>query len=433
MEPSLNPFVKKMWKGYYGSEGCVPINTEQAISMERPAPGIAPAPRPRAPRKPAPEEVKAQKEAEARQQMLAAQAKKQQQDAQQKGKPEEQIKKKEECDAEVCEKPPVFDLQDIPDAMQKMGWPVSGTIARRWFCSPKHIYDDDPVSVQPIDDTSVTLDWVLRFGNVRDKYDKLLETEIYKDAARQLAKKYIKRKLDELFVQQGAISLSFNTTPYTTDLRQFHIDWQFQKMAVSNWDGMDGLYLTDLTGALANFAIFVGIGNVDIVGERYYRYDREKKTKAYCVDATAGITHVYVYVKDNYSFNDEAGSKKSQYLGHWNKTGVILTNGGLISELVDGKAIHTDMGNSSKTETRIKWDYLLKNPLDKPVDRRTGIFKKFKEKDVYFPVYNKTYNEWRDKNNRGGDFMIYSKPKYVKLGKPIHIKLETLCRAPESM
>ncbi|WP_260428910.1 DUF6402 family protein [Burkholderia cepacia] len=48
-------------------------------------------------------------------------------------------------------------------------------------------------------------------------------------------------------------------------------------------------------------------------------------------------------------------------------------------------------------------------------------------------MYNKSYSEWREKHNRGGDFMIYSKPQLLKLKKPIQLKLETICRPPESM
>ena len=92
--------------------------------------------------------------------------------------------------------------------------------------------------------------------------------------------------------------------------------------------------------------------------------------------------------------------------------------------------IHSDFGNSPY---KFSWDYLMDNSLDKPVDTRRGMFGKFREQDVYFPIYNKSYNKWREKHNCGGDFMIYSKPKYMKLKKPIKFSLETLCRQPEKL
>ncbi len=81
----------------------------------------------------------------------------------------------------------------------------------------------------------------------------------------------------------------------------------------------------------------------------------------------------------------------------------------------------------------INWDYLPGNPIDKPIDKRTGFFSKLLVKNVYYPVYNKSYNEWREKHNRGGDFMIYSKPQLFKLKKPIQMKLEQICRPSEPM
>lgn len=163
-------------------------------------------------------------------------------------------------------------------------------------------------------------------------------------------------------------------------------------------------------------------------GERYFQYDSKARTKTYCLDAHVEITHIYVYVKDNYSFNDDPKNKNSQYLGHWNKEGFILTDGGLFNAAL-GKLLHTTFGDSPKEIE----DYLISDGLDKVVDARRGMIRKFRDKDVYYPVYNKTYNEWREKHNRGGDFMIYSKPKYMKLKKPINFSLETICRPSETM
>ncbi|MDR1229065.1 MAG: DUF6402 family protein, partial [Azoarcus sp.] len=44
--------------------------------------------------------------------------------------------------------------------------------------------------------------------------------------------------------------------------------------------------------------------------------------------------------------------------------------------------------------------------------------KRHKEEDVFWPVFNSDYNEWRKKHNHGGDFVIFSKPKLVKLKRP---------------
>lgn len=428
MERSL--FRGKVWKEYSGSVGAVPINTLQMVSYDRLAPGALPPPKQPKPTK---EQLKAQQTEETRQKALAELQKKQKTSTPRQPEPKQPEPPKQKfIEAEDKETLPEFDLQDVPNSMAKIGWPISAKIARKWFASPKHIYNDQPNSVQPIDDTTVTLQWALKFGSVQGKFNELMGEKIYSEKAIAGAKKKIVEQVTQKFVNQNLVNLSFDTTSYVNDIRQFHIDWQIQFQAISSSNTLDGLAMTDLTGSLANFNIYAAIGHVELTSEKYFKYDRHAKTKTYCIDSTATITHVYAYLKDNYSFNDK-NDGNSQYLGHWNKNDMILSYSAAVSDFVDGKKIHTNMGNSSISETKINWDYLPGKPIDKPVDKRTGVVRKFIEKDVYWPVYNKSYNEWREKHQKGGDFMIYSKPQLYKLKKPLTIKLETICRSPEPM
>ncbi|WP_244136009.1 MULTISPECIES: DUF6402 family protein [unclassified Burkholderia] len=50
------------------------------------------------------------------------------------------------------ENPPPFDLQDVPIAMDNLGWKVSARLARIWFAGAAHIYNNDPASAQPLND-----------------------------------------------------------------------------------------------------------------------------------------------------------------------------------------------------------------------------------------------------------------------------------------
>ncbi|WP_368041907.1 DUF6402 family protein [Burkholderia diffusa] len=393
----------------------MPINTQQTISYARLAPGEAPPP---PPPKPTAEQIEAEA---AFQKLLAAQPK----------APPKPPAQPKEADGEDHDKIPEFDLQDVPVAMDKIGWPVAAKIAREWFANPRNIYNDDPNSEQPINNTTVTLKWVLKFGSVRKKYDELIAQKIYSPGATREAKRKVSRQVQAAFVDQGLVDLSFDTTPFISNERQFHIDWQFQFQNIPTSATLDGLLLTDLTAALGNFNLYTAVGRVAISTEKYFQYNNAAKTKSYCIDTTATITHIYVYVKDNYSFNDK-GDGNSQYLGHWNKKDMILSYRAAVSDIIDGKKLHTRMGNSSITETTINWPYLPGAPLDKPVDKRPGVGRLLR-KNVYYPVYNKSYNEWREKHNRGGDFMIYSKPQLLKLNKPIQFKLETICRPSEPM
>ncbi|WP_200525341.1 DUF6402 family protein [Burkholderia pseudomallei] len=380
-------------KEFKGSQGCIPLDTQKSVSLDRLAPGEKPPP------KPPVEPPKAPKQAEAPQPKQQPKA--------------DQPKTKEppkQLEAEVCENPPIFDLQDVPVAMDNLGWTVSAKLARMWFAGPAHVYDNNPKSVQPINDTDVTLDWALKFGNVKKKYEKLLSKDIYSDAAIDSAKLKILNRIKKRFSEERTTNLSFNTAQSLSDIRQFHIDWQFQLSSISDGDTFEGRTLSDLTGALANFNIYAAVGNVEISGEKYFRY--ENTSNFYCLDAIGKITHVYVYVKDNYSFNGE------QYLGHWNKHGVIIAPG-------------TWLTGSGGPKSDSDLDIWVK-AINKPVDTRKSLFGKFKEPDVYFPVFNADYNRWREKHHRGEDFMVYSKPVYLKLKKPIDLKLGEICRLEPS-
>ncbi|MBR7930149.1 hypothetical protein CRM91_06880 [Burkholderia ambifaria] len=279
-----------------------------------------------------------------------------------------------------------------------------------WFAGPAHTYNDAPTSTQPSNEVDVTLDWVLKFGSVKKKYKRLIDRDIYSERSIRAATDIIEPFVKKLFLERHS-TLNINTSRLTGDLRKLHNDWQFQLLPIRNWDTLHNLTPTDLTGALANFNIYVAIGNVEISSrEKYFKY--EKSGNSYCLNATGKITHIYLYVKDSYSFNGK------QYLGHWNKRGVIIAPGALLTE-----------SSSPKRDSDI--DILAKS-INKPVDTRRSLFGKFKESDVYFPVYNADYNRWRERHRRGMDFMIYSKPVYLKLNKPINFELGEICRLEPS-
>lgn len=401
MEPGLL-YSGKQWKCYAGVVGCVPIDTQQKISFARLAPNEPPPPPP--PKATAP---------------VASQKPPAPASAKPPAKPQPSDKPQ---DAEQADKLPEFDLQDIPKAMDKMGWPISAKLARKWLASPMHVYNDKLNSVQPIDDTTVTLDWALRFRGASERFNQLVRQAIYTANAAEAAKNTLAPVIEKSFSagQLNASGIVIDTAPFLTDPLQFHIAWRFQYQSVYSVDTLDGTALTDLTGALANFNFYAAIGKATVTGERYYKY--EGKNKIFCLEPVAQITHIYVYIKDSYSFNDDSPSK-SQYLGHWNKNGMVLSYVAAANDFF--KSSNLNVGNSTIEE----WRYLPEGEeVNKPIDKRTSLFRKFLAKDVYWPVHNKTYRDWRSAHNRGGDFMVYSKPRLIKLDKPIILKIDTVCR-----
>lgn len=402
MEPGVL-YSGKRWKCYAGVAGCVPIDTPQKISFDRRAPNEPPPPPPPPKAPSAVPQVSAAPE-----------------------RAKELVKsptREERRDAEQADKLPEFDLQDIPKAMDKMGWPIAAKLAREWFARPSHIYNDDLNSVQPLDDTTVTLDWVLKFRGASDRFNQLVRKAIYTPNAARAARKVLMPVIEKSFGagNLNSAGVTIDTSPFLSDPLQFHIAWGFQYQPVSSLDTLDGTAMTDLTGALANFNFYAAIGKATVTGDRYYKYDG--KNKVFCLEPTVQITHVYVYVKDSYSFNDESPSK-SQYLGHWNKNGMVLSYVAALNDFF--KSSNLNVGNSTVEE----WHYLPEGEeVNKPVDKRTSFFRKFLAKDVYWPVHNKTYRDWRAAHNRGGDFMVYTKPRLIKLDKPIILKIDTVCRA----
>ena len=427
-------FRPRTWREHCGAAGAVPIDTPQTISYARRAPGEGSAPLPLQSAKPTAEQLAQLRLDTARQKAADEQARgtaKRSAATVEASSPRAAVAVVE-LDAEPQEKLPEFDLQDIPGAMDKIGWPVSAKLARRWFASSKHVYNDDANSVQPFDDTLVTLRWALRYGSLKRRFDELVDEKVATPNAVREIKKKLAAALRARFGDEKSTRLDLDTSGELGDLRQFHNTWEFQYNAVSTFDTLDGLLMTDLSGALGNFNLYAAIGRVAVQAERYFEYTTADKTKTYCADATAIVTHVYVYIKDNYSFNDKKGSSKSQYLGHWNKRDMILSYTAAASDLVNTDKINSQPSNIEKES--INWDYLLhQSEVAKPVDTRNGFFKKLLARDVYFPVYNRSYNEWREARGRGGDFMVYSKPELIKLKKPIRIKLDTQCRPPEPM
>ncbi len=59
-----------------------------------------------------------------------------------------------------------------------------------------------------------------------------------------------------------------------------------------------------------------------------------------------------------------------------------------------------------------------------PVD----IGKKMAEGEVYYPVRNRDYRQWRKVKQRGGDFLIMTEPKLIRLDQPIVLEMAEVCR-----
>jgi hypothetical protein len=186
--------LQRTWELFDKTRGCKPLNNPQAaILMERkppPLPGTKP-PEAKKAEKPKHEPKAAEKGPEAKkaEPSPSGVAGSQRANAAQRLKVSN-AQVKGALPVEVCKPPPPFDMLDLPDAMDKMGFTVAAKLSRRWFNSRKH--EIDPLYVYPDDmmDTNiVSLDFVLKYPKARTKYEQFVAPFTMKRRPRPSRKK----------------------------------------------------------------------------------------------------------------------------------------------------------------------------------------------------------------------------------------------------
>jgi hypothetical protein len=419
--------LQRAWKLFDKAEGCKPLkNPQAAILMERkppPLPGEKP-PEAKKAAPPKPDTKGAANGAEAKKvaphpsSIAGANNEKA---AQPLKVSNDQVKSNQAV--EECKAPPPFDMLDLPDAMEHMGFTVASKLSKRWFNGRKHEIPNDPQYIYPddmVDTKIVSLDFVLKYPKARAKYEHLTSSGIYNDRAIKVIREKVGALLARKFIDNG-IAYSGELDAFThsgRDIQKLHNEFQFQREVVSNFDTLDwSCGLTDLTASLANFAFCAAVAEARVYTEKYYNYPKGA-APVYCCQSQVEVTHIYVYARDSYSFTDKPGKKASQYLGHWNRNGVILVPAAVAADLATNYGKDVQWGNGPYTE----------DGFDKPVDILKGMFGEMRKQDVYYPIRNSDYHKWREKFGRGGDFAIYTELKKVKLPKPIKLTLEEICK-----
>lgn len=255
-----------------------------------------------------------------------------------------------------------------------------------------------------IDADTIKMSWLLGFNAVESRYEELKDNLIFTPNAKIEITKSLVRFLSKNPRFQGTLHTK---SVCNDDIQQLHQLFQFQKNTVSDFDTLKNGSMTDLTASLGNFNFYSAIANADITTDIYNKYNTPSGT-LHCTKSRATITHVWIYAKDSYNFKDDA--EVSQYLGHWNKRGIIILPIPATSAILN-KFLKTNVAINDASFSSIR-------------AVTTG---DFIEKDVYYPIYNKNYNQYREKHKRGGDFIIYSDLKKIQLDRPVFISLEEVC------
>ncbi len=285
-------------------------------------------------------------------------------------------------------------LTDLPGYMDTRGWPISALLMRKWFAGPARAMtlDEKKGKIPPeqypaalVDTTSVTLEWVLGFARVKKLYDNFFSYNFsgaYKfdsPKARLELLKSIKRA--NLFTNQNETFGDLSKPPIWQ-----HKRWQFNYFKV-DVDPDDRFFvymgeLDDLFGALAGFGVYVAAAGTVTPITKEVGAGKERKVLLTGYEVT--IPQVLVYARDTYDFIGD------QYLGHWSKT---------------GPKVEADYFTADKFERLKPSDYQLY----------------YEDGEIKFPVGNWNFNDYRARHKKGGDLLIFTNGRKLRLNRPIRI------------
>ncbi len=295
---------------------------------------------------------------------------------------------------------PPFDIQQIPDAMERLKLPVSARMMRHWFAGQVNYsksrdeliaginQDGKPYPPDMIDQSIVKLDWILNFRRAKEAYDDLATKAIYKT----IAIEQFQARLHAFLKRHSSATASVNCMTFSgQDIGRLHADFQFQKVGVDA-TAFDKLILwlnndagtvkapDDLTGALGTFSFYAALGDVSFNS----------------ISRLARVKSIYIYVRDSYSFRDD-DEKQSQYLGHWNQEGVYLAPIPAVKQNGLGAWISAPLAD-------------IKRSI-------------YEAGAIMYPVSNRSFRDWRAKHNRGGDFLSYTEARKVRLPQELLVSL----------
>ncbi|MCP9267632.1 DUF6402 family protein [Xenorhabdus sp. XENO-1] len=243
----------------------------------------------------------------------------------------------------------IFYLNQIPDAMEKMGWEMAPKLMRHWFnTKPAYTFTEevkskyvtgDAINIpdERVNDSIIKMEWALKYKQPQDIMAVLIN-----GWASKLGIEQLKKKLKE----SGKKTLG-----YEKDIREIDtFSVVNSRRFGSKLDTIDDWY-----GAMGNSNMKVAVkGHVD-------------KLNGKDIFATEQIG---MYLKDTYDF---VGTNEP--LGIWSKNGILDK----VSS-VDYAALYA---TGSWMTLWLKYN-------------------------GYVPVINDSFRKWQKKHNEGGDFMVFS-------------------------
>ncbi|MBI3897430.1 MAG: hypothetical protein HY308_03930 [Gammaproteobacteria bacterium] len=269
---------------------------------------------------------------------------------------------------EKSEKVRLFRITDIPDVMEKrLGWTVGAKLMRRWFANPsfamsrdvkKNDVDARSLSAFQIDERIVTMEWALRFSRVSGAYLQLLNGWRTPAGLALLRDRIDRSPKGKIGWRFGDLSQPGKALDQTC---------QVNFMELGNLSDP----LDDFFGGIARASLKIAVSGV-VTPLKLGRY-------------SIAVDEVGLYLRDTYDFNDDSYDLISQPLGYWGFQGVQ---------------------RGVKLRWDIEIDEVYANKDDVPADR-------------VYAVQNEDFRHYRNKYGKGGDFVIYSDVRRVRLPVPI--------------
>ncbi len=265
----------------------------------------------------------------------------------------------------------LFQLRDIPSVMRsRLGWQVAATLMERWFNSaalamPQEMkesrapYRLSQLSPTQLEATTVTMAWALGFARVQNVMSSLQAKWSSPAGIAQLKDRVEKQS-------RGRNQQCWRFGDLSQPAKILEDTCQVNYIAFGRWsDPMDDFY-----GAMGEAQVNVAVsGLVTAQGSG---------------KATVDINELGFYLRDAYDFND-GQSFISQPLGCWGFNGVEC---------------------GVRTQLNVPLEEMVVDESPAAVRNRKYI------------VQNKDFRNWRTKNQRGGDFMVLSDVRRVRLPFP---------------
>ncbi|MCA3235589.1 MAG: hypothetical protein INH06_25345, partial [Cupriavidus sp.] len=218
----------------------------------------------------------------------------------------------------------------------------------------------------------------------------------------RISREALRKNLEKFLQTEPQFTGVLDTFAYCRDdLQKLHSEFQYQYVGVgmqhtlSHAPVSGGKWLpigmTDLSAALGRFNFYAAIAKAELSREQLPPISISE-TEPPCYRVRAWITHVHVYMRDSYSFQDS--HRSSQYLGHWNKRGLVVLPAAALAHFFGGM-----VEEGSWFDVRLEPDDMKLLPV--------VIKDRLDPESVYYPVRNRDFRAWQAEHNRGGDFLIY--------------------------